>query len=71
MIKIHFVSDEIKESWDHCYMRKPALYPTHSFDAVKLVQHKVTILTLVPFVVFGEIYSRSYCNTPFISNVKI
>ena len=54
MIKIHFVSDEIKESWDHCYMRKPALYPTHSFDAVKVVQEKVTKLILLPLWFLGK-----------------
>ena len=57
MARIHFILDEIKESWDHCYVRKPALYPTHSFDAVKVVQEKVTKLILLPFVVFwGRVY---------------
>ena len=70
-ITIHFILDEIKESWDHCYMRKPALYPTHFFDAVKVVQEKVTKLILLPFVVFGEEYIKSLIVTPFISNVEI
>ena len=71
IIKIHFVSDEIKESWDHCYMRKPALYPTHSFDAVKVVQEKVTKLILLPLWFYGEEYIKSLIVTPFISNVEI
>ena len=71
MVRIHFILDEIKESWDHCYMHKPALYPTHSFDAVKVVQEKVTKLILLPFVVFGEEYIKSLIVTPFISNVEI